>query len=63
VQHYTRAIGKVIGYAGEIRFDPSKPHGPPPKRMNSTRLNSLGCSARIGLEEGLRLAYDDFLLL
>jgi len=30
--------------------------------MASTGLNTLGCNARIGLEEGRRLAYDDFLL-
>jgi hypothetical protein len=58
-----KVIGKVIGYAGVISCDPSKPDGTPRKLMDSTRLNSLGWNARIGLEEGLRPAYDDFLLL
>jgi nucleoside-diphosphate-sugar epimerase len=30
--------------------------------MDTTRLNTLGWNARIELEEGLQLAYDDFLL-
>jgi uncharacterized protein (DUF849 family) len=30
--------------------------------MGSTRLNTLGWNARLGLEEGLQLAYDDLLL-
>ena len=62
IRELARAIGKVIGYAGEISFDPSKPDGPPRKLMDSTHLNALGWNAGIGLEEGLRLAYDDFLL-
>jgi GDP-L-fucose synthase len=64
IRELAEAIGKVkvIGYTGEISFDPSKPDGTPRKLMDSTRLNTLGWNARIGLEEGLRLAYDDFLL-
>jgi GDP-L-fucose synthase len=63
IRELAAAVGKVIGYTGEISFDPSKPDGPPRKLMDSTRLNTLGWKARIGLEEGLRLAYEDFLLL
>ena len=63
LREVARRIGKAIGYAGEISFDPSKPDGPPRKLMDSTRLNGFGWSARIGVEEGLRPAYDDFLLL
>jgi GDP-L-fucose synthase len=62
IRELAEAIGKVIGYTGEISFDPSKPDGTPRKLMASTRLNTLGWNARLGLEEGLRLAYDDFLL-
>jgi len=54
-------IAKVIGYEGSIEFDPTKPDGTPRKLMDSTRLNNLGWRARVSLEEGLRLAYSDFL--
>jgi GDP-L-fucose synthase len=54
-------VGKVVGYQGEISFDSTKPDGAPRKLMDSSRLNSLGWSARVSLEEGLRLAYEDFL--
>jgi GDP-L-fucose synthase len=55
------AIKKTVGYHGEIVFDPGKPDGAPRKLMDSTRLNALGWQATVGLEEGLALAYTDFL--
>jgi GDP-L-fucose synthase len=55
------AIGKTVGYRGEIIFDPSKPDGTPRKLMDSWRLNALGWKAHIGLEDGLKAAYQDFL--
>jgi GDP-L-fucose synthase len=54
-------VGKVIGYQGEISFDSTKPDGAPRKLMDSARLNSLGWSAKVNLEDGLSLAYKDFL--
>ncbi|MDD5247867.1 MAG: GDP-L-fucose synthase [Rhodocyclaceae bacterium] len=61
IRELAEAIGKTIGYQGEIRFDPSKPDGTSRKLMDSTRLNALGWQAKVGLEEGLALAYADFL--
>lgn len=55
-----KLIAKVVGYSGEIQFDPSKPDGTPRKWMDSARLNALGWQAQTHLEEGLSLAYDDF---
>ena len=54
------AIGKVVGFEGQIVFDATKPDGAPRKWMNSTRLNNLGWRAKIELEAGLALAYADF---
>jgi GDP-L-fucose synthase len=61
IREVAEAIGKTIGYQGEITFDPSKPDGAPRKLMDSSRLNALGWQAKIGLEQGLKLAYQDFL--
>jgi len=60
IRELAEAIGKVIGYTGEISFDPSKPDGTPRKLMDSTRLNALGWQAKVALEEGLVRAYQDF---
>ena len=56
-----KVIARVIGYPGEITVDPSKPDGTPRKLMDSSRLNSLGWRAQVGLEAGLEKAYADFL--
>ena len=54
-------IGKVVGYAGRIAYDTSKPDGTPRKLMDATRIRSLGWAPRVRLEDGLALAYRDFL--
>ena len=56
-----QAVGKTVGYAGTIDFDASKPDGAPRKLMDSSRLNTLGWQAQVSLEEGLAIAYQDFL--
>ncbi|MBV5302826.1 MAG: hypothetical protein JZU70_01275 [Chlorobium sp.] len=61
IKELALTIAKVIGYEGSIEFDPTKPDGTPRKLMDSTRLNNLGWRARVSLEEGLWLAYSDFL--
>ncbi len=61
IKELAETIAKVTGYKGTIAFDTSKPDGTPRKLMDSGRLNSLGWQPVIGLEEGLRLAYQDFL--
>lgn len=54
-------IKKVIGYEGEIKFDTSKPDGTPRKLMDVSKLHSQGWKHKIELEEGIGLAYQDFL--
>jgi GDP-L-fucose synthase len=54
-------VGDTVGYLGQIKFDTSKPDGAPRKLMNSERLNSLGWKPQVDLEDGLKIAYADFL--
>ncbi len=61
IKELAETIGKVVGYQGEITFDPSKPDGTPRKLMNSSRLNALGWHPKVTLEVGLEAAYSDFL--
>jgi len=60
IAELAQAIGKAVGYQGEITFDPSKPDGAPRKLMDSARLNALGWHPKVKLEQGLALAYRDF---
>ena len=50
-------IKNVVGFAGELVFDSSKPDGTPRKLCDVTRIHALGWRHRIGLEEGLRETY------
>jgi GDP-L-fucose synthase len=61
IQELAAAIRRVVGFRGDIAYDPSKPDGTPRKLMDSSRINALGWSPCTGLEEGLKRAYDDFL--
>jgi len=61
IRDLARLIAKVVGYRGAIEQDPTKPDGTPRKLMDVGRLDALGWRARVGLEEGLALAYRDFL--
>ncbi len=51
-------IKDIVGYSGNIDFDTSKPDGMPRKLMDVGRAARLGWKAKIGIPEGLRLAYD-----
>ena len=54
-------IKKIVGYAGELVFDKTKPDGTMRKLMDVSRINSLGWEAKTTLEEGIKIVYDDFL--
>lgn len=54
-------IQKITGFAGNLVFDSSKPDGTPRKWMDSSRLLSTGWKPSIIIEDGLRLAYANFL--
>ena len=54
-------VARVIGFAGTVTRDATKPDGTPRKLMDTARLNALGWSPRIGLEEGIADAYRHFL--
>ncbi len=56
-----KIVAKVTRYDGEIAFDSSKPDGTPKKLMDSSRLNKMGWRPKVGLEEGLAIAYQEFL--
>lgn len=55
-----QAIAKVVGFAGEILTDPSKPDGTPRKLLDVRRLKMLGWSPRYGFGDGLEQTYRDF---
>ena len=61
VKELTDTVKRVVGFGGEIVWDPTKPDGMPRKLMDSSRLLALGWRPQVDLESGIRLAYQDFL--
>ena len=60
IAQLAQAVAKAVGYPGTIALDPTKPDGSPKKLMNSSRLNTLGWKAAVSLDDGLALAYAQF---
>lgn len=54
-------ISDIVGYKGEIRFDPSKPDGMPKKILNISKLKSFGWQASVSLREGIERTYEWYL--
>lgn len=54
-------VKKTVGYAGEIKFDLSKPDGTPRKCMDISKINNFGWQAKTSLEDGLKLVYQWYL--
>ena len=62
IRELAETVTRVLGFTGDLTFDASKPDGTPRKLMDVSRLAKLGWQASTSLEDGIRLAYQDFLL-
>ncbi len=54
-------VKSIIGFEGKIEFDLTKPDGAPRKLMDVSRLHDAGWKHSINIDEGIKLAYEDFL--
>jgi GDP-L-fucose synthase len=61
IADFAQLVAGVVGYTGEITFDPSRPDGTPQKLLDVGRLSALGWRATTKLRDGLARAYADFL--
>lgn len=57
-----RLVQQIVGFTGELIFDTTKPDGTPRKLADSSRLHALGWKHRIELEDGVRDAYQWFVV-
>ena len=60
IAELARSVAKAVGYDGQITFDTSRPDGSPRKLLTSERLHKLGWAPKVALEQGLALAYADY---
>ena len=61
IKQLTEIVARVVGYEGEIKWDTSRPNGTPRKLLDVSKAAALGWTYKTELEDGIRLAYDDFL--
>jgi GDP-L-fucose synthase len=61
IRELAELVARVVGFKGALQFDVSKPDGTPRKLLDVSRMAGLGWSARIGMEEGIALAYREYL--
>lgn len=61
IKELTELVAHVIGFDGDIMWDTSKPNGTPRKLLDVSKANALGWKYRTELEDGIKLAYEDFL--
>jgi GDP-L-fucose synthase len=55
-----KLIRNIVGFEGNLAFDLSKPDGTPRKLMDVSKINQLGWTAKISLEEGIKKVYQEF---
>lgn len=63
IKNLAALVKQIVGFKGEIIWDTSKPDGTPRKLMDVSKLHGLGWHHKIALEDGVKLAYQDFLKL
>jgi len=57
IRELAELVAKVVGFAGRVATDPTKPDGTPQKLMSGARLAALGWRPRISLEAGIADTY------
>lgn len=54
-------VKEIVGYTGEIKMDTSKPDGTPRKLMDVSKLNNFGWRAKINMEQGIKMVYEEIM--
>jgi GDP-L-fucose synthase len=54
-------VARIVGFTGELVFDPTKPDGTPRKLLDVSKLRSMKWSPKVALEAGVRATYKWYL--
>lgn len=60
IKDLAEMVKDIIGFEGELVWNTSKPDGTPRKLMNVDKIESLGWKHQIGLNEGIKSVYEEF---
>lgn len=61
IKELAELVARTVGFQGTIKWDTSRPNGTPRKLLNVDKAKSLGWRYKTELEDGIRMAYRDFL--
>jgi GDP-L-fucose synthase len=61
IRELAELIRGIVGYTGEVIWNPAMPDGTPRKLLDVSRINALGWRARIPLADGIRSTYEWYL--
>ena len=61
IKELAKLISSIVGYEGQIFWDPSKPDGTPRKLLDVSKLNKLGWTSKTNLETGIELTFKSYL--
>ena len=62
IHETAETIARLVGFDGDLRWDPTKPDGQPRRRVDATRAETLlGWRAEMDFEQGLRATIDWYL--
>ena len=61
IRELAQIIRAIVGTDATIEWDSSKPDGTPRKQLDISKMTALGWRQTVGLEEGIRRTYADFL--
>lgn len=60
IKELSETVARIVGYTGEILWDTTKPNGTPRKLLDVSKASKLGWTYKTELEDGIRLAYEDY---
>ena len=58
IRELAETIADVVGFAGDINWDTTKPNGTPRKVLNVNKIKELGWESKIGLRDGIKKTYE-----
>jgi len=61
IRELAELVAELVGFEGDLRFDPAQPDGTPLKLLDVSRLTAVGWQARTPLREGVKRTYQWYL--
>lgn len=63
IRELALAVKAAVEYTGTVDFDVTKPDGTPRKLLDCSKLHAMGWRHKVELDEGIKLAYQDFIVM